>query len=273
MRNLLNFLARYNNYFLLLLFEGISIYLIVSASNYHNSRIIKGVQGMTEKIEERLANARIYFNLYRINSNLAAENVLLRNRIEQMTKKENQPFLSVSDTVHRQQYIYTSGRVVNNSINKQKNYFTLNRGRKEGINVDMAVISPDGVAGIIVGSSDNYSIVMSLLNIDFRVSCRIKSRGYFGSLTWDGRDRRYARLNEIPNHVTVNTGDTIETTGFSAIFPEGIMVGTIGDFEKTGGDFYKIKVALSTDFQKMNYVTVIGNLKKTEQQNLEKLYK
>ena len=113
---------------------------------------------------------------------------------------------------------------------------------------------------------------MSLLNLDFRLSSKIKSNGYFGSLSWDGRDYRFAILNEIPQHVSVNVGDTVETTNFSAIFPEGIMVGTVSDFEKTGGDFYKIKVLLSTDFKKLNYVRVIGNMKKNEQQDLEKLY-
>ena len=126
----------------------------------------------------------------------------------------------------------------------------------------MAVTSGDGVAGVIVGCSENYSVAMSLLNLDFKLSARIKSNGYFGSLSWDGRDYRHAVLNEIPQHVTVNVGDTIETTGYSAIFPEGILVGTVSDFEKTGGDFYKIKVSLMTDFRKLHFVDVIGNMKK-----------
>ena len=104
----------------------------------------------------------------------------------------------------------------------------------------MAVTSGDGVAGVIVGCSDNFSVVMSLLNLDFKLSARIKSNGYFGSLSWDGRDYRKAILSDIPQHALVSVGDTIETTGYSAIFPEGIMVGSVTDFEKTGGDFYKI---------------------------------
>ena len=136
----------------------------------------------------------------------------------------------------------------------------------------MAVTSSGNVAGIVVASSDNFSIAMSLLNLDFRLSSRIKSRGYFGSLNWDGKDYRHAALNEIPQHVTINVGDTVETTSYSAIFPEGIMVGTVSDFEKIGGDFYKISVLLSTDFNQLRFVNVIGNLKKTEQQELEKIY-
>jgi rod shape-determining protein MreC len=114
---------------------------------------------------------------------------------------------------------------------------------------------------------------MSLLNLDFKLSARIKSNGYFGSLSWDGRDYRYAILSEIPQHVLVNVGDTIETTGYSAIFPEGVIVGTVSDYEKFGGDFYKISVLLMADFKKLHFVDVIGNMKKTEQLELEKLFK
>jgi rod shape-determining protein MreC len=138
--------------------------------------------------------------------------------------------------------------------------------------VDMAVISGNSVAGVIVGCSKNYSVAMSLLNLNFKLSARIKSNGYFGSLSWDGRDYQYAILSEIPQHVLVNVGDTIETTGYSAIFPEGEIIGTVSDYEKFGGDFYKITILLMTDFKKLRFVDVIGNMKKTEQLELEKLF-
>jgi rod shape-determining protein MreC len=125
---------------------------------------------------------------------------------------------------------------------------------------------------MIVGSSDNFSVAMSLLNLDFRLSSRIRSNGYFGSLAWDGRDYRYAVLNEIPQHVIISIGDTVETTNYSAVFPEGVMVGVISDFERSGSDFYRIRVALSTNFRRLNYVNVIKNIKRGEQQQLEKQY-
>ncbi len=141
--------------------------------------------------------------------------------------------------------------MINNSVNKQKNYFTLNKGRRQGIKVDMAVTSGDNVAGVIVGCSENYSVAISLLNLDFRLSARIRSNGYFGSLSWDGRNYRHAVLNEIPQHISVSIGDTVETTGYSAIFPEGIRIGTVSDLKKSGSDFYKITVELFTDFKKL----------------------
>jgi len=115
-------------------------------------------------------------------------------------------------------------------------------------------------------------VVMSVLNIDFRLSARIKSNGYFGSLSWDGKDYSHALLSEIPQHVNVIVGDTVETTGYSAVFPEGLMVGIISEIEKSGSDFYRISVLLKTDFKKIYFVNVIGNLEKKEQKELEKQF-
>ncbi|MBI5010995.1 MAG: rod shape-determining protein MreC, partial [Bacteroidia bacterium] len=107
------------------------------------------------------------------------------------------------------------------------------------------------------------------LNLDFRLSARIKSSGYFGSLSWDGHDYRKAILSDIPQHVNLNVGDTIETTGYSALFPEGVLVGTIIDFQKPGSDFYSITVLLKTDFRKLHFVDVVANKRKQEFVELE----
>ncbi len=272
MRNLLNFLAKYNNLLIFFILEGIAIFLLTSGSSYHNTRFVKGIRGITRGIEERISNVRTYFSLREINQSLAAENASLKNSIERLVRKEEILFFSVEDTVFHQQYYYSDAKVSDNTVNRQKNFFILNKGAKQGLTIDMAVVTGKSVAGVIVGCSDNYSIAMSLLNIDFRLSARIRSNGYFGSLSWDGRDYGHAVLSEIPQHVTFGIGDTIETTGYSAIFPEGIMIGTISGFEKTGGDFFKIEISLLTDFRKLRFVKVIGNMMKTEQIELEKLF-
>jgi len=228
---------------------------------------------MTYGLDERINNSRTYLSLRKINESLASENDALKNSISRMVREENSLFIPVADSTYQQQYVYTTAEVIGNSTNKQKNFFTLNKGKNQGIKVEMAVISGEGVAGVIVGCSENFSVAMSLLNQDFKLSARIKSNGYFGSLSWDGRDYRHAVLSEIPQHISVNIGDTIETTGYSSIFPEGILVGTVSDFEKPGGDFYKINILLVTDFKKLHFVDIIGNMKKTEQLELEKLFK
>lgn len=273
MRNLLNFLARYNHLIIFLILEGIAFYLITSGNKYQNSRLLNGVRGITHGIEVKISNTRSYLNLREINEKLAKENVQLKTLLGNQIKQQNSQFLSVKDSAYKQQYIYTAAEVIENSINKQKNFFTINKGENQGIKVDMAVVTGNSVAGVVVGCTKNYSVAMSLLNLDFKLSARIKSNGYFGSLSWDGKDYMYAVLSEIPQHVLVNFGDTIETTGYSAIFPEGEIVGTVSDYEKFGGDFYKITILLTTDFKKLHFVDIIGNKQKTEQLELEKVFK
>lgn len=272
MRNLLNFLAKYNHFIIFLILEGIAVYLLSTGNSYHNSRVLKGIKGITQGVEQNISNTRSYFRLREISQALARENAALHNSMERIHPGEDLVFFSVFDTVRQQDYVYSSAVVVNNSVNRQKNFFTLNKGRKQGISVEMAVISGNAVAGVIVGCSDNYSVAMSVLNLDFRLSARIKSNGYYGSMSWDGKDYRQAILSEIPQHVTFGIGDTIETTGYSAVFPEGIMIGTISGFEKSGGDFYKILISLRTEFRRLRFVNVIGNMKKKEQLELEKQF-
>jgi rod shape-determining protein MreC len=272
MRNLLNFLLKNNNLIIFLILESIAFFLLSSGNNYHNTRVVKSARGVTIGIEKRVSNARAYLNLRESEKKLEVENTLLRNRLGSLGIKEDLLFFSVFDSVYRQKYVWTSAEVVNNSVNRQKNFFTLNKGRMQGLSVDMAVTSGAGVAGIIVACSDNFSVAMSLLNIDFRLSSRIRSNGYFGSLNWDGRNISHAVLNEIPQHVQLNIGDTVETTGYSTVFPEGLMIGTISEFEKSGSDFYRIAVLLNTEFRKLRFVNVIGNLQKTEQLELERPY-
>jgi rod shape-determining protein MreC len=272
MRNLLNFLAKYNHFIIFLILEGIAIYLLSTGNNYHNTRILKGIRGITQGVELRISNVSSYFHLREINQTLTREYTALHNRIEQIQPGEDQVFFSILDTIHQQQYVYSSAVVVSNSVNKQKNFFTISKGRKQGLSVDMAVISGNSAAGVIVACSDNYSVAMSLLNPDFRLSARIKSNGYFGSVSWDGRDFKQAILSEIPQHVTFGIGDTIETTNYSAVFPEGILIGTVSGFEKSGGDFYKIRVTLATEFKRLRFVSVISNMKKKEQLELEKQF-
>jgi rod shape-determining protein MreC len=270
MRNLLNFLERYNNLIIFLILEGIALYFLATRNYYQNTRVINGFRMITYRMEEKINNTKSYFNLREINEVLASENTTLRNSINRLARNNNSVFLSVSDTIYQQQYQYTMARLTSNSVNKQKNFFTINKGTSSGLRNDMGIISEGGVAGVIVGCSENFSIVMSVLNLDFRVSARIRSNGYFGSLSWDGKDCRKVLLSDIPQHVEVNVGDTIETTGYSAIFPEGVIIGTVLDYEKPGSDFYLITVLLKNDFRKMQYVNVVANMKKAEYDELEK---
>jgi len=269
MRDLLNFLERYNNLIIFLILEGMAIYFLATRNYYHNTRVVNGIRQITYGIELRMNNAKSYLSLREINESLAAENTTLRNSINRLIKSNTTPFFSVTDTIYQQQYQYTNARLINNSVNRQKNFFTVNKGTSHGLDKDMAIIADGGVAGVIVNCSENFSVAMPVINIDFRLSARIRANGYFGSLSWDGRDYRKAVLSDIPQHVSVSIGDTIETTGYSAVFPEGVLVGTVTHFEKPGSDFYEITVLLKTDFRKLHFVDVAANTRKKELTELE----
>jgi len=224
---------------------------------------------LSGRYHQKLAGLKEYFSLLEINQQLVEENNRLLNIIESTYRSEELFFRNVNDTVYNQRYFYTPARVVNNSVNKKHNFITLNKGKEQGIRPEMAVVSDGTIVGVVKGVSENFATVISLLNFDFKISAKVKKNGYFGSLSWDGKDYHTAILNEIPLHADVQVGDSIITSGFSSIYPEGILIGYIDKFEEKGGSFYTIYVRLSTDFKQLNYVNIIGNLTQTEKLEIE----
>ena len=157
---------------------------------------------------------------------------------------------------------------IKNSIYKPNNIITLNKGKNDGIIKDMAVISNAGVVGIVINTSNNYCTAISLLNSKLSINAKVKRTNFFGTLYWNGESYKYTTLSDIPDHTTLYKGDEIVTAGFSTIFPEGITIGTVQSFEKLGS-FYKIKVKLSQDFNKLRNVYIIDYLEKEEIMQLE----
>jgi rod shape-determining protein MreC len=226
-------------------------------------------QNITGFYHSRVFSLAEYLDLRETNEKLARENTRLKNALERMYRGDEMFFYKKEDTTYQQQYYMTSAKVINNSTNKQNNFLTLNKGSEHGIEPEMGVVSSEGVVGVVYGVSRRFSTVISLLNTSFRVSAKIKKNNYFGSLAWDGKNYHRAVLNEIPFHVEIRKGDTIITSGYSTIFPEGTMIGVIHDFHIKGGNFYEISVNLSTDFKNLTYVNMIRNLTRLEQTQLE----
>ncbi|MFO7575198.1 MAG: rod shape-determining protein MreC [Bacteroidales bacterium] len=264
MRNLLNFLSRYSNVFIFLILEAVSVWLLVNAEGYQSSRFLGAMRGTTHYLGVKVSGITEYVGLRDENRRLAAENLALLQNLDAVRKHENPALHTNTIVSSEKEFTYISARIINNSVNKQRNFISLDKGRNDGIEPEMAVTGPDGVVGIVVSVSDNFSFVMSVLNLDFRMSVRLRKSGYFGSLNWDGLSARKARLSEIPYHVSVAFGDTIETSGFSALFPPGIPVGTITDIDDSGGAFYTIGLNLFTEFRKLNYVYVIKSISRKE---------
>lgn len=269
MRSLLNFLLRIHFLLLFILIEVFSISLLVNNNNFHKAKFVNFTRQFSGNFYTKIDDLKQYVSLAEENKRLVEENNRLLNIIESTYKSDEIFFRSVNDTVLNQRYRYTSARIVNNSVNKKHNYLTLNKGQLQGIRPEMAVVSNGSIVGVVKGVSDNYSTVISLLNLDFKVSAKVDQNEYFGSLSWDGRGYQKAILNEIPLHAEIHIGDEIVTSGFSSIYPAGVLIGTISSFEEKGGSFFEIEVELSTDFKNLSYVHVIGNLMQTEINELE----
>ena len=268
MRTLLRFIQKYSNLFLFLLLEIIAVSLIVQNSSYQRSSLIALNRQISGYIFSKVDGAREYFSLKEANEILVRENTELRNRLDLISSGlDSATVTSTLKEDHR--YFFVQSRIVRNSSNKQYNYLTIDKGKKHGIFRDRGVVSDQGLVGIVLESSAGFATVIPIINRDFRLSAKIKSNNYAGILQWGGISPRFAMLSEIPFHVDLVEGDTILTSGFSAIFPEGIEVGRIESFSLDQGNFYDIRVELFTDFQSLVHVNVIRNHRREEQLNLE----
>ncbi len=271
MNNLFRFIIRHYIIILFALLESLSLYILVQNNNFHRAKILNIGYEISGAIYNKYNEFTEYFFLKDENLKLSEENSHLRNLLYSSFKTDTIFLNHTKDSLRHQQYSYISAKVVHNSVNMQNNFIVIDKGRKHGIKEEMAVISPNGIVGIIKNVGDNFSTVISLLNSNLRVSAKVKRNGYFGSIIWDGRSYNKVVLNEIPVHIKIRKNDTIVTSGYSTIFPEGILVGKLEEFSFKGGDnFYTTKVALSTDFKSLNYVYVVRNMMKDEVQNLNK---
>lgn len=178
------------------------------------------------------------------------------------------------DSLHSYTYTYTSAQVVYNNISKIENYIQLNKGSNDGIEVDMGVLSAEGVVGVVMSVTPRYSLVITVLNPKFQLNCKIEDNNFFGSLVWDGKDAQYTYLQELPRHVEFKKGDRVVTSGYSSVFPKDLPVGTVESAQKQRNDnFNSLKIKLFTDFSTLTDVTIVKNMNKEEQQKLLKLVK
>lgn len=270
MRNLITFIWKHYFFFLFLSIEVLCIYLIVQNNYFQKASFVNSSNKVSANILKTSADVEEYFFLKSENEKLARENAELRSRsLVSFSLLENNQYF-VNDTAFRQKYSYINSKVVNNSTNRRNNYLTLDKGSKQGIKNNMAVITSTGVVGQIKDVSENFCTVMSLLNSKTTISSKIKKDGSYGPLTWEGENFAFATLHDIPTHVKLTKGDTIVTSAYSLTFPENILIGTVESFERKSGEyFFTVNVKLSTEFKKLSHVYVVTNMMKKEQEELE----
>ena len=265
MRNLLEFLAKYNHWFVFLILEVVSMVLLFQYNSYQGSAWFSSANAVTGKLYEWDANVETFFSLTKVNQELTQRNAYL----EQEVQKLSDSLVCVtkdSSIYHRDQfallrnYRLIPAKVVANSIDKPGNLMTIDKGSADGILKDMGVISGTGVVGIVYLVAEHYAIVIPVLNTKSNISCMIQNRGYFGYLRWKGGVSDLAYLEEVPRHAHFKLGDYVVTSGYSAVFPPGVRVGRILHvFNSADGLSYRVQLRLSTDFARLRDVCVIDD--------------
>lgn len=255
MRKLFLFIVRYHFFFLFVLLEGLAFSFIVR-NHYHHAVAINATADFTGKITGISHDIAYYFHLRQVNDQLIKENRELK-QILYNKKTLFEPNIPL-DT--GQQYSLIPVKVLSSNISRKKNYILIDKGSEDQLKKDMGVITTEGIVGIIIETSDNYSLVMSLINIQSSISVEIKRLKQKGSLIWNGDNYRMATLTDIPNHVKLSVGDTIITSGYSHIFPGGLPVGTIaGNIDENKDKFIDADVKLAVDFNRLHYAFVVSN--------------
>lgn len=277
MKNLLDFLWKYNYWLLFIALEVASFVLLFRFNHYQQSVFFTSANSIIGSVYKLSGNITSYFHLKEVNNDLLDRNIWLEKRVAALeTALEQQT--SDSTSLHSlglmapQAYRVFRAGVIKNSLNRADNYITLDRGSNDSIRPEMGVIDANGVVGIVYKTSPHYSLVISLLNSKSSISCKIVGSDYFGYLKWEGGDSRFAYLKDMPRHAELAPGDTVVTSGYSAVFPEGIMVGTVEEVtDQHDGLSHLIRIRLATDFGKISQVRVVAREGQDELKSLENI--
>ncbi len=265
MRNLLDFLSRHNHWFVFVILEVISFVLLFHYNSYQGSVWFSSANAVSGKVYEWNSAVGQFFSLTDVNRQLTERNLYLEREVEQLSEQIRKATKD-STAVERMQKTVMQGfetipaKVVSSSLDKANNFITIDKGSADGVKKDMGVVSGTGVVGIVYLTSDHYSVIIPVLSQQSNISCSIKGRGYFGYLHWTGGSPEYAYIDDIPRHAHFKLGDYIVTSGYSSVFPAGIIVGRIKHvYNSDNGMSYRLMITLSTDFARLRDVCVIND--------------
>ena len=264
MHNLLRFIKINQFLLLFLLIEGFSVFLLLKNNSYQANAVIKFSTQYTGFIHNYTTSFADYIVLKETNNYLIEENAKLHALLK------NETSFSDSTLIRNKRYHYYPAKIINNSVSKRNNFITLNKGSKHGIKKGMGVITKQGVVGVIYSVSQQYAIAISLLHRESAIGIQLKKNNHNGILKWEGFDYKLASINDLTLDMKVVIGDTIITNGYSAIFPEGVLIGTVNNILKNEYDgYFDVSVSLFEDFNQLNYVYIIHSDEAAEQLKLE----
>lgn len=267
MHNLTEFLAKHNHWFVFLVLEVVSMVLLFRYNSYQGSVWFSSANAVTGKVYEWDSAVESYFSLSNVNSQLTQRNVLLEQQVRALNDSIAHLTHSQETAVERlarmtpfQGCKLLPAQVVTNTVNRYNNLITIDKGAADGVKRDMGVVCGMGVVGIVYLVSEHYSIVIPVLNGHSNISCTIQGRGYFGYLRWRGGSSQLAYLEDVPRHAHFKLGDYVVTSGYSSVFPSGVMVGKVLHvFNSADGLSYRVQVKLSTDFARLRDVCLVDD--------------
>ncbi|WP_298516900.1 rod shape-determining protein MreC [uncultured Kordia sp.] len=268
MQHIINFLIKNKNFILFLVLLSISLLFTIQSHSYHKSKFINSANWLTGGIYEQANGVSSYFSLKSENERLVEENRQLKNIL--YNKKDSISSIQFIDsTSYPTDYLFRSAKITKNSYSRRNNILLINKGNRDSIATDMGVMNSKGVIGIVDRVGGSHATVISILNSISKINATIKNTNYIGSLTWNGENPNIVQLEDVEKLATFSANDTIITGGNSTLFPKGIPIGIIKDFQlNTTENLYKINVQLFNDMTSLEHVYIIENLHREEIDNL-----
>jgi len=266
MQNIIRLFAKYGSHITFIVLQAVCLYLVVNYNKSQQSIFLNSSKLYNSKLTSKVGQWHRYLSLDVVNDSLAVENAKLLELY--INRKETDPTIVDTGSL---QYKLIPANVVNSSYQLRNNHITIDKGNSHGITADMGVVSDQGLIGIVRNTSTNFAHIVSLLNAQSKISATVKPYGYPGTLEWDGKDASIMSLTAIPKHADIAVGDTVVTSGYSTIFPKGLVVGTVKEFQidRSGSSNYDIDVLLCNDIPNEQVVYIIKNRLADEQLSLE----
>lgn len=272
MGNLIKLIQKYFTLILFLSLELFNFTVIVKNNTYHQVAFVNKANYFTNTFYDYRSQVASFVALKKVNDSISQFNAALLSSL--MNNRVMQRIDTNVEMLHVAQFNFIPAMVTRNSITESRNFIYLNKGRMDGIAVDMGVINEKGPIGKVVNVTNHFACVRSFLHRENAIAVKVKNTHYFGSIVWEGKDIRIAKLEDIPKHVKVKIGDTILTSGYSSYFPEDLPVGRIIKFDNTPkNNFADAQVLLFNDFGNLHHVFVIQNFRKKEIDSLDILVK
>ena len=278
MRNIFLFIGRYFTFFAFLGFQALALSFLFRYNKYHQAVGLGVANELTGWMNSKYANVDQYFHLKQESDRIHHVNDSLINLLKTNFLSPDTATQFVQDTIpydtlgNSRRYVWRDAEVVSNSVNSERNYLQINRGSKQGIRDNMAVLNSDlSLVGIVVNTSDNFSQVMSLLHVKNNVNAIMKRSGNAGTISWDGKSPLYLTMTGIPKSDSIAKGDTVLTGTYSLSFPPLRMIGSVASIIKdNSSSFYILQIKTAANFQNLQHVFVVENLQAEEQEKLDK---